>query len=120
VDFSGVLSIRVLVAVSVVSSRAAASGAGFPWPFGERERAGRAAGTSSPGPTSQAEAPTAADSGTSGDAIIVTGTRESGRLARQSATPIDVVKADTLTATGQSNLVDSLRSAALVQRAGGC
>ncbi|MBB3359392.1 MULTISPECIES: TonB-dependent receptor [unclassified Novosphingobium] len=60
-------------------------------------------------PAPATDAP-AADIGTSGDAIIVTGTRESGRLARQSATPIDVVKADTLTATGQSNLVDSLRS----------
>ncbi len=44
------------------------------------------------------------------DQVVVTGTREVGRKARDSATPIDVVRAEELTATGQSNLLDALKS----------
>ena len=42
--------------------------------------------------------------------IIVTGTRDAGRRARDSATPIDVVSSADLVATGQSNLLDALRN----------
>jgi iron complex outermembrane receptor protein len=38
----------------------------------------------------------------SADTVIVTGTREEGRTARSSATPIDVISAEDLAATGQS------------------
>ena len=41
--------------------------------------------------------------------IIVTGTREEGRRARQSATPIDVVGGPALAATGQPSLLDALK-----------
>ena len=49
----------------------------------------------------------AADSGAS--EIIVTGTREEGRKARQSATPIDVVGSAALANSGQASLLDALR-----------
>ncbi|HZU63639.1 MAG TPA: TonB-dependent receptor [Novosphingobium sp.] len=41
--------------------------------------------------------------------IIVTGTRETGTRARNSATPIDVVGAKALNATGRVNLLDALK-----------
>lgn len=43
------------------------------------------------------------------DAIIVTGTREEGRRALQSATPISVVGSKTLAATGKPSLLDALK-----------
>jgi iron complex outermembrane receptor protein len=48
----------------------------------------------------------------SADTVIVTGTREEGRTARSSATPIDVISAEDLAATGQSNLLDALKDIA--------
>jgi iron complex outermembrane recepter protein len=65
--------------------------------------------------TSAAEIPTDADSNSIPndlDSVIVTGTRESGRKAYESATPISVIKAEQLTATGQTNLLDALRQVA--------
>jgi len=44
------------------------------------------------------------------DTIIVTGTREAARKARSSATPVDVIQAEDLAATGQSNLLDALKN----------
>jgi len=44
-----------------------------------------------------------------GSQIIVTGTREQGRKARESATPIDVVGGADLAATGQPSLLDALK-----------
>ena len=44
------------------------------------------------------------------ETVIVTGTREAGRKARDSATPIDVIQAEDLLATGQSNLLDALKN----------
>ena len=46
----------------------------------------------------------------SGDTIIVTGTRDVGIKAQESPTPIAVVTADTLTATGQNNVFDALKN----------
>jgi iron complex outermembrane recepter protein len=46
------------------------------------------------------------------DSIIVTGTRESGQKAYESAAPVTVIKADQLQATGQTNLLDALRQLA--------
>jgi iron complex outermembrane receptor protein len=46
------------------------------------------------------------------DAVIVTGTRESGRKVYESATPVSVIKADQLQATGQTNLLDALKQLA--------
>ncbi|MTJ83761.1 MAG: TonB-dependent receptor [Telmatospirillum sp.] len=56
-----------------------------------------------------ANGPAEADSAVS-DTVIVTGTRSEGRTARQSATPIDVIGAEDLAATGQTNLLDALKS----------
>ena len=44
-----------------------------------------------------------------GNAIIVTGTRTEGRRVRESATPIELVSADALTRSGQTNLLDALK-----------
>ena len=46
----------------------------------------------------------------SGDTIIVTGTRDVGIKAQESPTPIEVVTADTLAATGQNNVFDALKN----------
>ncbi|MFW7270078.1 TonB-dependent receptor plug domain-containing protein [Gluconacetobacter sp. Hr-1-5] len=43
-----------------------------------------------------------------GEAVIVTGTHDSNRHARQSSSPISVVTAATLTRSGQLNLADAL------------
>jgi len=55
-----------------------------------------------------AQAPSA-DSGDEAATVIVTGTREPGVKARRSATPIDVISASDLKATGATNLLDALR-----------
>jgi len=57
---------------------------------------------------SVAQAPSA-DSGDEAATVIVTGTREPGVKARRSATPIDVISASDLKATGATNLLDALR-----------
>jgi iron complex outermembrane recepter protein len=44
------------------------------------------------------------------DTVIVTGTRTTGKAARESATPIDVISSHDLQATGQTNLLDALKS----------
>src|ERR1019366_1253630 len=44
------------------------------------------------------------------DTVIVTGTRDTGKKARDSATPIDIVSGDDLVATGQTNLLDALKN----------
>lgn len=44
------------------------------------------------------------------DPMIVTGTRDTGKKARDSATPIDIVSGRDLVATGQTNLLDALKS----------
>lgn len=44
------------------------------------------------------------------DAIIVTGTRATGRTARESAAPIDVISADDLNATGKANVLESIQN----------
>ncbi|MEA3176605.1 MAG: iron complex outerrane recepter protein [Gammaproteobacteria bacterium] len=65
--------------------------------------------------TSAAELSPEADSNTNPadlDSVIVTGTRESGRKAYESATPISVLKAEQLEATGQTNLLDALKQLA--------
>lgn len=46
------------------------------------------------------------------DAVIVTGTRESGRKVYESATPVSIIKAEQLQATGQTNLLDALKQLA--------
>lgn len=43
------------------------------------------------------------------DTVIITGTRDTGMKARDSATPIDVISARDLSATGQTNLLDALK-----------
>jgi iron complex outermembrane receptor protein len=43
------------------------------------------------------------------DRVIITGTRDTGKKERDSATPIDLISADDLTATGQTNLLDALK-----------
>ncbi|AAV89185.2 TonB-dependent receptor plug domain-containing protein [Zymomonas mobilis] len=47
-------------------------------------------------------------SSNAGDAIIVTGTRETGKKARDSISPIDIISAKQLTQTGMPNLRDAL------------
>lgn len=42
------------------------------------------------------------------ETLIVTGTREQGTSARESSSPIEVISAETLKATGQVNLIDGL------------
>jgi iron complex outermembrane receptor protein len=54
-----------------------------------------------------AAAPSVSDSG---DVIIVTGTRDVGVKAQESPTPIEVVGADALAATGQNNVFDALKN----------
>lgn len=44
------------------------------------------------------------------DTVIITGTRDAGRKARDSATPIDVIADYDLAATGQTNLLDALKT----------
>lgn len=44
------------------------------------------------------------------DGIIVTGTRATGRTARESAAPIDVVSATDLNATGKANVLEALQN----------
>lgn len=46
----------------------------------------------------------------SGEGIIVTGTRATGRTARESAAPIDVVSAADLNATGKANVLEALQN----------
>ncbi|WP_201768097.1 TonB-dependent receptor plug domain-containing protein [Asticcacaulis benevestitus] len=58
----------------------------------------------------EASVPAPADVPESGVTVIVTGTRETGRKARDSATPIDVITAADLRATGQTNLLDALKN----------
>lgn len=48
--------------------------------------------------------------GVDDDTIIVTGTRDVGVKAQESPTPIAVIGADTLEATGQNNVFDALRN----------
>jgi iron complex outermembrane recepter protein len=56
----------------------------------------------------------ATDSGTTSnednllDQVIVTGTRQKGIIAAESAAPIQIIAGDTLQATGKSNLIDAL------------
>jgi len=54
---------------------------------------------------------TAATSAATLDAVVVTGSRTSNRTVKNSATPIDVVSAESLLATGQANLLDALQRA---------
>jgi iron complex outermembrane receptor protein len=42
------------------------------------------------------------------DQVIVTGTRQTGIVAAESAAPIQIIAGDTLQATGQSNLINAL------------
>ena len=44
------------------------------------------------------------------DRVIITGTRDTGRMARDSVTPIDIVSGYDLAATGQTNLLDALKN----------
>jgi len=44
------------------------------------------------------------------DQVIVTGTRDTGRKARASVTPVDVIQSEELLATGQTNLLDALKN----------
>ncbi|MFT8972634.1 TonB-dependent receptor plug domain-containing protein [Zymomonas mobilis] len=46
--------------------------------------------------------------GNAGDAIIVTGTRETGKKARESISPIDIISAKQLAQTGMPSLRDAL------------
>lgn len=43
------------------------------------------------------------------DAVVVTGSRSNNRTVKNSSTPIDVISADTLAATGQASLLDALQ-----------
>lgn len=43
------------------------------------------------------------------DAVVVTGSRTSNRTVKNSSTPIDVVSAEDLVATGQANLLEALQ-----------
>jgi iron complex outermembrane recepter protein len=52
--------------------------------------------------------PAASAPASSGESIVVTGTRETGRRARDSLSPIDVVSHQQLAATGQPTLRDAL------------
>ena len=54
-----------------------------------------------------AETP-AATEGSTLDQVIVTGTRQTGIVAAESAAPIQIIAGDSLQATGQSNLVNAL------------
>ncbi|KAG0751312.1 hypothetical protein G6F24_014439 [Rhizopus arrhizus] len=45
------------------------------------------------------------------DAVVVTGSRTSTRTVKNSSTPIDVISAEDLTATGQGNLLEALQRA---------
>lgn len=42
------------------------------------------------------------------DAVVVTGSRTSTRTVKNSSTPIDVISAEDLAATGQGNLLEAL------------
>ncbi len=53
-------------------------------------------------------APADARSGAEVETLIVTGTRERGTSARESSSPVEVISAETLKATGQVNLIDGL------------
>lgn len=55
-------------------------------------------------------AQTATQAAADASEIIVTGTRESNQTARESPTPIAVISAEALTATGQTNVLDALES----------
>ena len=54
----------------------------------------------------------AASAGTSGEddtqQVIVTGTRQKGIVAAESAAPIQIISGDTLRATGKTNMIDAL------------
>lgn len=43
------------------------------------------------------------------DAVVVTGSRTSTRTVKNSSTPIDVISAEDLAATGQANLLEALQ-----------
>ena len=51
---------------------------------------------------------TTVSSNDAGESVIVTGTRNLGKKARDSTSPIDVISAATLTRSGQTNLSDQL------------
>lgn len=53
-------------------------------------------------------APADARGGSEVETLIVTGTRERGTSARESSSPVEVISAETLKATGQVNLIDGL------------
>lgn len=67
-----------------------------------------AIGGSSSGWAATADAATAAADPNSLDQVIVTGTRQTGIVAAESAAPIQIVAGDALQATGQSNLINAL------------
>src|ERR1700722_8089658 len=46
--------------------------------------------------------------GLSGEEVIVTGTRQKGIVAAESAAPIQIISGDTLRATGKTNMIDAL------------
>lgn len=60
--------------------------------------------------TIPALAEAAAGEDAANEVVVVTGTREEGRHARESATPIDVVSVGTLAATGTGNVLDALKN----------
>lgn len=71
----------------------------------------------SPGHAADADADPAATAATANvaastlDAVVVTGSRTSTRTVKNSSTPIDVISAEDLTATGQANLLEALQRA---------
>ena len=55
-----------------------------------------------------AETPAATGEGDVLDQVIVTGTRQKGIVAAESAAPIQIIAGDTLQSTGKANLIDAL------------
>jgi iron complex outermembrane receptor protein len=58
--------------------------------------------------TAHAQAPAGEAGATAMDQVIVTGTRETGKIAAQSLNPISILSAPALQETGQTNLRDAL------------
>lgn len=65
----------------------------------------------SPGAPPDAVASSASTAASTLDAVVVTGSRTSNRTVKNSSTPIDVVSAEDLVATGQANLLEALQRA---------
>ncbi|MFT4248843.1 MAG: TonB-dependent receptor [Pseudomonas sp.] len=60
-------------------------------------------------PLARADTSSTADQTSTLDTLVVTGSRAGGRTVKNSSTPIDVISAQDLAATGQANLLEALQ-----------